>query len=90
MSDPWRNYDAWLTTDRAAEAQERAWDLMHDAWEAVAEALDLPVDAADDEHPEHALFEAFVTFYTATDAYHMRLEAEAEAEMYRGLEGDDE
>jgi hypothetical protein len=31
--DPFRNYDAWLTTDRNAEAQDRYAEAEMAAWE---------------------------------------------------------
>jgi hypothetical protein len=86
-----RGYDAWLTTDRMAEAHERDMERIEAAWEGwtCTEVEDgggngyISVDAIEDDHPQHAVYVAWLALFEAVQAELARQEAEAEAEMYR-------
>lgn len=79
MSDPFRNFDQWLTTDRMGEARERDAERFDALWEVAAEQHDVPYEANEEGHEDHAIYQAFVAFAEAADARLARLEAEAEA-----------
>jgi predicted RNase H-like HicB family nuclease len=87
FNDPFRNYDAWLTTDRLGEAAEKAQERLDEAWSLTVEALgnegySVPEGAWEDDHPQHAIYEAWLAFMTKVDEHEQALEAAAEAEHY--------
>ena len=87
FNDPFRNYDAWLTTDRLGEAAERAQERLDEAWSLTVEALgnvglEVPEDALEDDHPQHPLYVLWLNFIQGVDEWHQALEAEAEQQQY--------
>jgi hypothetical protein len=82
VNDPFRNYDQWLTTDRMAEAAERAAERLEDLWVLAVDAYNLPIDASEDDHEDHEIYVKWLAFIEAVDAREQRLEAEAEAQYY--------
>lgn len=82
MNDPFRNYDAWLTTDRTADAYESAHELMLDEWTQAVNDHGLPVDADEEDHPQHDIFVKWLAFRNAVVSYHERLNEEMMAESF--------
>lgn len=71
-------YDRWLTTDTAGDEAEAYAEWVVGEWETYAETNRLPYAMADEDDPDHAVYAAWEASLFATQAYHDKLQADAE------------
>jgi hypothetical protein len=81
-----RGYDAWLTTDRSMEAQEAWADWVVDEWEQFAETQGLPLEACEEGHEIHGIYDGWEKLTLAIVEYRGRLEEEAAVREWEGWE----
>jgi len=76
MNDPFRNYDAWVTRepDLGGDALEQAWEAFVDSDSRVE------IEACEEDHPDHNIYEAWESLELLLDARSNRLQDEAWAE----------
>lgn len=76
------DFDRWLTTDRVAEAADALHQILDEAWTKWSAEHGVPLEACEDDHPAHQVYEAWLNLYVELDAYY---EAKAEAELDEAL-----
>lgn len=80
------NFDRWLTTDTAAEEAERRADHKLDAWESYAGQQSVPLQAVEEDHPEHEIYVVWEKLFDTVEAYFERLRVDEERSYFDDTE----
>jgi hypothetical protein len=83
-------YDQWLTTDTSQDSLNAYSDWLIGEWEKYAEDQHLPIEACEDDHEAHNIYQAWETLLLAVDTYHSHLAEDGWREAEAAAEGEED